>query len=222
MYVPTHFREDRRDVLFGTVRAAAFGTLVTLNEGRITASHIPFVLDEAEGPNGTLRGHLARTNPQWRSFDPTVEALVTFVVADAYVSPSWYPTKRETGKVVPTWNYIAVQAAGPLQVTQEPEALRRMLDNLTHQHEAPRPDPWAVTDAPAAFTTALLKAIVGVTIPITSLEGKWKLSQNRPDADRSGVLDGLRKDGSRAAGITTAMQDLADGKGAPPNKVGDV
>ena len=213
MYVPAHFQEHRRDILFGAMRTAAFGTLVTLNEGHLVASHIPFMLDETEGPNGTLHGHLARANPQWRSFDPAVDALVSFVVADAYVSPSWYPTKGQTGKVVPTWNYIAVQAAGPLRITHEPDALRALLDQLTRQHEAPRPEPWAITDAPAAYTAALLKAIVGVTIPVTDLQGKWKLSQNRPEADRSGVLQGLLEEDGRAGTIAAAMQGLAQGEG---------
>lgn len=211
MYVPRHFREERRAVLVAALRASGLGTLTTLNGGRLVASHLPFVLDEEGGAQGVLYGHLARANPQWRDFDPAVEALVSFVLADAYVSPSWYPTKAETGKVVPTWNYIAVQASGPLTLIEDPAALRDLVGRLTETQEGGRPHPWSVDDAPADFTAAMLRGIVGLRVEIASLSGAWKLSQNRSEADRAGVLQGLQSEGAQAAPVVAAMNALPAG-----------
>ena len=215
MYVPQHFREDRHAVLFAAIRSAGLGTLTTLNGGRLVASHLPFVLDAEAGAQAVLYGHLARANPQWRDFDPSVEALVSFVLADAYVSPSWYPTKQETGKVVPTWNYIAVQASGPLTLVEDPEALRALVARLTGKQESGRSQSWSVDDAPDDFTAAMLRGIVGLRIEIAGLTGAWKLSQNRTTADRQGVLHGLQSEGPQAAPVAEALEGLMRDREAP-------
>jgi transcriptional regulator len=194
MYVPGHFEETRGEVLRRLIGERPLGTLVTFGAAGLDANHVPFELDPEPAPLGTLRGHLARGNPQWRGFSPDVEALVVFHGPDAYVSPALYPSKRETGKVVPTWNYVVVHARGPLRIVEDPEWLRALVGRLTDRHERARPDPWKVSDAPPDFVDKMLRAIVGLEIPLRGLEGKWKLSQNRPLADRRGVAEGLRGD----------------------------
>ena len=154
------------------------------------ATPLPLILDETEGELGTLYGHIARANPQWKT--DAGEAMAIFMGPDAYVTPSWYATKQETGKVVPTWNYIAVHAYGPVEFFDEPERLLEAVTRLTRLHEADRPEPWAVTDAPADFIEAQLRGIVGVRLPIIRLDAKRKMSQNRNEADRAGVVRGLR------------------------------
>jgi transcriptional regulator len=207
MYQPPHHREDRLEVQHALIRAHPLGTLVTLGSGGLVANPLPFVLDAAAGPLGTLKAHLARANPQWRDFDPAVEALVVFQGVEGYITPSWYPTKRETGKVVPTWNYAIVQARGPTRIVEDRAWLAEQIAALTAAHEAGRAAPWSVDDAPPPFVEAQLKGIVGIEIPITRIEGKWKMSQNRPEPDRAGVVEGLR-----AAGDATslAMADLVE------------
>jgi transcriptional regulator len=150
------------------------------------------MVDPDASPNGTLRAHLARANPQWQALAEGAECLVVFQGPQAYVTPSWYATKRETGKVVPTWNYATVHAWGRPSVFEDPAWLHRQVTALTESRETPRAAPWAVADAPEAFVASQLKGIVGLEIPISRLEGKWKVSQNRPEADRAGVVEGLR------------------------------
>src|SRR4051794_31500014 len=183
MYVPEMFREDRTDVLQAAVRRIGFATLVT--EG-LDANHLPMLLQDGEGGH-VLRGHVARANPVWKAGEGA--ALAIFLGPHAYVSPSWYPSKLETGKAVPTWNYIAVHARGPLRWVQDADWLRANVTALSNAHEAPRAEPWAVSDAPASYVEALLRAIVGFELTIESLTGKYKLSQNRDAADRAGVRD---------------------------------
>ena len=207
MYQPEHHREDDLGVQHTLIRAHPLGLLVTTGAGGLEANPIPFVLDAAAGAKGTLKGHLARANRQWRDFDPAVEALVVFQGAEAYITPSWYATKTETGKVVPTWNYAIVQAYGPLRVIEDADWLRRQIDALTLAQERTRPEPWQVSDAPAPFVAAMLRGIVGIEIEIARIAGKWKVSQNRPQADRTGVVQGLRAEGSADA---TAMAGLVD------------
>jgi transcriptional regulator len=151
---------------------------------------LPLFLDESEGVHGVIYGHMAKANPQWR-LPCTGEALAIFMGPDAYVTPSWYATKRETGKVVPTWNYIAVHAYGPVEFFDHPERLLQVVTRLTDMHETSRPVPWAVDNAPADFIASQLRGIIGVRIPVTRLEGKRKMSQNRLEADRIGVAAGL-------------------------------
>ena len=201
MYIPPHFIEDRQPILHDAIRAAGLATLVTMTTEGLLASPLPLMLDDQAGPHGTLYGHLARANPQWRTSDPAVEALVTFMGPDAYISPSWYETKRETGKVVPTWNYLTVHAYGPITFFADAAELLDVVTRLTTQHEGARAEPWAVDDAPAPFIQSQLKGIVGFRMPITRLQGKWKFSQNRSTADRAGVADGLVRDGHDEAAI---------------------
>lgn len=198
MYVPGQFREDRVEVLHDWVRRIAFGSLVTLGEDGLEASHVPVLIDPAPAPFGTLSGHIARANPQWRNAKPGISALAIFTGPNSYISPGFYPTKRATGKVVPTWNYVAVHVTGKLRFFDDAESLRRIVTRLTERHEAPRAAPWAVTDAPADYIAAMLKAIVGFELVIERLEGKWKMSQNRPAEDRAGVVEGLAKEGGSA------------------------
>ena len=200
MYLPAHFDEKRLDVLHALVRRHPFGLLVTQTADGPSANGIPFLLD-ADGAAGlgTLRGHVARANPVWREAATDVPSLVVFQGPDAYVSPSWYPSKAEHGKVVPTWNYVMVQARGRLRAIDDPAWLLQLVTRLTERHETPRSAPWAVSDAPADYVQTMLRAIVGIELELTSLSGKWKVTQNRPAADRAGVVDGLEAVGDDAA-----------------------
>jgi len=212
MYLPSHFDESRLPVLHELVRSHPLGLLVTQTGAGLEANTIPFLVDGERGPHGTLRGHVARANPLWREARGDVDVLVVFQGPQAYVSPSWYATKAQNGKVVPTWNYILVQARGRLQVHDDPAWLRRLVADLTAQHEAAMPAPWSVDDAPADFVDMLLKAIVGIEIEVTSWAGKWKVSQNRPAADRDGVAQGLS---AQAGEQARAMARQVQQPGAP-------
>ncbi|KAA2212377.1 FMN-binding negative transcriptional regulator [Teichococcus oryzae] len=190
MYVPPAFRDTELASLHGAIRAARLANLVTATAEGLLATPLPLFLEEAEGEQGVLYGHLARANPQWKQ--PALgEALAIFMGPDAYVSPGWYPTKAESGKVVPTWNYVTVHATGPIEFFEDPGRLLAVVSRLTEQHEAGRAMPWAVADAPESFVRAQLRGIVGLRLPIARLEGKRKLSQNRSEADREGVAAGL-------------------------------
>ena len=191
MYLPKSFEEDRLPVLHDAIRAAGLATLVTVTAAGPVASHIPMLLDAGSGERGTLLGHIARANPQWRETIAGAPALAIFLGPDAYVSPTWYPSKQATGKVVPTWNYIAIHAYGPPAFFDDADRLRDVVARLTNRQEAGRPAPWSIADAPSDYIASQLRAIVGVALPIERLEGKWKLSQNRPEADRAGVIAGL-------------------------------
>jgi transcriptional regulator len=196
VYLPPAFQEDRTDVLHAAIRGSGLATLVTLGPDGLVASHIPLLLEPEPAPYGTLIGHVARPNPQARG--ATGPALAIFHGPDAYITPSWYETKRATGKVVPTWNYVAVHATGPISFFDDPERLLEVVTRLTERHESGRAAPWAVSDAPADFVQGMLKGIVGLSIRIERLEGKWKMSQNRPPADRDGVVAGLTAEGQPA------------------------
>jgi len=199
MYLPKHFEEARVEVLHDLIRAFPLGALVTLTANGLTANHIPFEIDPEPAPFGTLRGHVARANPIWREAAVDRDALVIFQGPDLYISPSWYETKAETGKVVPTWNYVVVHAHGVPRFIDDRAWLRAFVTRLTERHEAGRQTPWKVTDAPAEYIDAQLGAIIGLEIPIARLVGKWKVSQNRPPRDRAGVIDGLTREAGRAA-----------------------
>ncbi|MBS7702464.1 FMN-binding negative transcriptional regulator [Chelatococcus asaccharovorans] len=190
MYVPPAFREDDPVELRHIMRAARLSTLVTATADGLMATPLPLFLDESEGEHGVLHGHLARANPQW-ALPVHGEALVVFSGPDAYVTPSWYPAKREHGKVVPTWNYVAVHAYGRPEFFDDATRLLEVVTRLTNLHEQPRAEPWSVTDAPEAFIKAQLKGIVGLRLPITRIDGKRKMSQNRNADDRDGVAEGL-------------------------------
>ena len=204
MYRPAAFDIGERSAMHDFIDRCGPAQLVTSNGGRLTASIVPLLLDRSVGEHGTLVGHLARPNPQWRNLDGSVEALAIFTGADAYVSPTYYPTKAETGKVVPTWNYVTVHAHGPLLIHDDKQFVERVVRGLTQKHEGRRPEPWSVDDAPAPYIDAMLGGIVGFELSITLLEGKAKLSQNKSRADIDGTIAGL-SDGTPAEREVAAM-----------------
>ena len=201
MYLPTHFAESRPQVLRDFVAAHPLGLLVTQSRaGGIDANSVPFFLDPADDATpGVLRAHVARANPLWKEARDDVDALVVFQGPHGYVSPGWYPSKAEHGKVVPTWNYVMVQARGRLRAIEDKAWLRDFVGRLTDRHEGGRPAPWAIGDAPADYIETMLGAIVGIEIALTSLVGKWKVTQNRSADDRAGVVEGLLREGGDAA-----------------------
>jgi len=210
MYTPRPFIEDRVEVLHAAIREAGLGMLVTHGAEGLGVSHLPLLLDPAAGPLGRLLGHLARGNAQWRSTTGGSAALAVFMGPDGYVSPSWYPSKQETGRVVPTWDYVAVHAHGNVRFFDDQERLLELVTRLTDRHEHGRAAPWRVSDAPPDYVERLLKGIVGVEVTITRLEGKWKASQDKTESDRHGAEEGLRRDGS------AVMADLVRERGAGP------
>ena len=207
MYLPQHFEETRPAVLHRLLQAHPLGLLVTLDgEGAPVANPIPLMLDAARGPLGTLCGHVARANPVWRCAGQQV--LVVFQGPDGYISPNGYAAKQEHGKVVPTWNYATVQGRGPLVALDEAAAAHALVSRLTDRHEAAQPKPWAVADAPDDYIAGMLRAIVCIEIPLTTLVGKYKLSQNRSAADRAGVVAALQAQGDAPAqALAGWMQD---------------
>ena len=205
MYQPPHFREDRLDVQHALIRAHPFGALVTIGPDGLAANHMPFVVDAETGPLGTLRCHVAKANGVWRDLDGSREALVIFQGVDSYITPSWYPTKAETGKAVPTWNYAIVHVHGRPRAMDDRAWLLRHLEALTAQSEAHREEPWHVSDAPADFLDGMLKGIVGIEMEIGRIEGKWKNSQNRSADDRASVARGLTLQGDERS---LAMAEL--------------
>lgn len=195
MYVPKQFEEPSIAAMHELIRAQPLSTLVTLSADGLNANHIPLHLSESPEPFGTLLGHVARANPVLADFTGTTETLAIFHGPNAYISPSWYATKKQTGKVVPTWNYSVVHAYGYVRVVDDPLWLRAQLEMLTRHNEAPFPEPWAVADAPAEFTDSLLAAIVGVEMVITRLTGKWKVSQNQTPQNQASLIAGLEASG---------------------------
>lgn len=199
MYLPQSFREDRAEVLAAAIHAHPLAHFITYGAEGLEASPIPMLFEPEEGSQGALLGHLARANGQWKRADAGVEALAIFSGPQHYISPGWYETKRETGKVVPTWNYITIQVRGRVSFHPDASFLLDVVRRLTERHEAGRAAPWAVSDAPEDFIAGQLRAIVGLRMEITSLTGKWKMSQNRSAADRAGVVEGLRGEGTAEA-----------------------
>jgi transcriptional regulator len=190
MYTPPAFRDDDRVSLLATMQAARLANFVTATADGPLVTPLPLFIDETEGEHGVIYGHFAKGNPQWR-VPPVGEGLAIFMGPDAYVTPAWYGTKQETGKVVPTWNYVAVHAQGPVEFFQDADRLLDVVTRLTHLHERGRATPWQVSDAPADFIAPQLRGIVGLRMPITRLEGKRKMSQNRNESDRARVIAGL-------------------------------
>jgi transcriptional regulator len=191
MYTPSAFNDEELASLHGLIEQTRLAILVTHDENGIQASHLPLLFSPEQGPFGTLYGHMAKANPQWRTLQTRAEAMVIFAGADAYVSPGFYPSKAEHGKVVPTWNYQAVHAYGRADVFTDAGRLLNLVSALTDKHEGSRAQPWAVADAPAEYIDKMLSAIVGFALPISSLEGKRKFSQNRSAEDIAGVRAGL-------------------------------
>jgi len=211
MYVPQIFQEDRVEVLHDLIRTYPFGTLVTMNEEGLQANHVPFHVESAPEPFGTLYAHVARANPVWRDFSRNNEALVIFQGPQTYISPSSYLTKKETGMVVPTWNYAVVHAHGRLNAIEDVLWLRAFLEELTKTHERGRSEPWNISDAPAEYIEKQLNAIVGLKLTITQLVGKWKLSQNRPARDRASVIQALLEQGTESSKLMAeSMEKLKE------------
>lgn len=200
MYLPTSFREERLEILHALIRAHPLATLITAGTGGLIANLVPFTLVET-GNQGTLRAHIAQANDQVDALKATPETLVIFHGPEAYVTPSWYPSKMEHGRVVPTWNYVVVQVRGTPKVIDDPAWLRAQIADLTAEQENQRSEPWKVGDAPRPFIENQMRAIIGVEIPISSIEGKWKLSQNRSAAD-PGEVSTKASGTKKSAGIS--------------------
>jgi transcriptional regulator len=208
MYIPQSNAEPDTNVLHAFIEAHPFATLVTSSSG-LFATHLPLVLRSGDGPYGTLEGHVARANEHHRRVSDATEALVIFSGPHTHITPTWYPSKQDGGRVVPTWNYAAVHAYGIVRFLDDAEFLRPHLARLTSRHEAARGSEWRTDDPPAEYVEQQLKAIVGVEIVIARLEGKWKMSQNRTEADVDGVIDGLRRSGSEQ---DVAVADIVEGR----------
>jgi transcriptional regulator len=213
MYNPTHYQETRLDVLHSLIRQQPLSTLVTLTAGGLVANHIPWYLRFDGTGHGTLVGHVARANPIWKDFDANVSALAIFQGPHKYITPRAYATKAEHGKVVPTWNYVTVHASGPLQVHQDPAWLRQQLMDLVTQQEAPADKPWAMDDAPREYTDTMIRALVGISIPISEMSGKWKVSQNQPAVNRASLSQALRAEGSADGDAMASLVDAAGVRG---------
>lgn len=214
MYQPPHFREDDLGVQHALIKAHPLGLLITAGTDGPTANLLPFHLHPELSPKGTLKVHMARANGQWKDIAAGAPVLVVFQGAENYITPSWYAVKRETGKVVPTWNYAMVQVRGQARVHEDAAWLHAQIGALTDEHEAPRAEPWAVSDAPERYIEAQLKGIVGIEIEIAEISGKWKVSQNRSDADRAMVATGLGDGADPHA--NAAMAGLVKTPGSKP------
>ncbi len=195
MYLPAHFKESRIEVLHQLMRAHPLAALITLCDSGLVANHIPCETLSEPAPQGLIRGHVARANPVWREYRADTEALAIFQGPQAYISPSFYPSKQQTGEVVPTWNYAVVHAHGTLRFFEDSAWLRSLVERLTDGHESVREQPWKVGDAPTPYIQKMLSAIVGFEFTVTRLEGKWKVSQNHTAANRQGVVRGLNATG---------------------------
>ncbi|QBB72443.1 FMN-binding negative transcriptional regulator [Pseudolysobacter antarcticus] len=208
MYVPKHHEETDAAVLHSLIKSHPLGAWVTQADGELLANHIPFLLDSSRGEHGTLIGHVARSNRVWQSFSTTVNSVVIFQGSEAYITPSWYPSKHEHGKAVPTWNYVVVHAHGVPRTIEDRDWLLQHVTQLSNTHEAGRALPWKVSDAPQDFIEQLLNAIVGIEIPIAKLVGKWKVSQNRPEPDKLGVVAGLlARDDAQSVGMASLVNE---------------
>jgi transcriptional regulator len=199
MYEPPLHRQEDISALHQLIEAHPLGLLISHGPSGILANNLPFLLEASASRLGTLQVHMARANPQWRDLTPESDVLIVFRGVDHYITPGWYETKRETGKVVPTWNYTMVQVRGGPRVIDDAAWLHCQIGALTRRQEAARSVPWAVTDAPAPFVEAQVRAIIGVEITIAEIKGKWKVSQNRNAADRAGVIAGLEGEGDGPA-----------------------
>jgi transcriptional regulator len=205
MYIPKHHEETDLATLLALIKAHPLGTWVTLSDGELVANHIPFLLHPQRGPHGTLACHVARANPVWQKLSATHRSIVTFQGADAYISPSWYPSKQAHGKAVPTWNYAVVHAHGLPHAIEDRDWLLAHVNELTNTNEAGLALPWKVADAPGEYIERMTQMIVGIEIPIDTLVGKWKVSQNRPNDDKLGVVEGLAARGAAQDGAMASL-----------------
>ena len=199
MYLPRTFEETDQRVLHDFIRAHPLATFVSTDASGLTANHFPMLIEKSDEGKFVLRGHVARANPLWKSLAPNPQALAIFQNPGLYVTPSWYPSKKETGRVVPTWNYVAVHVNGSARAVDDPQWLRAFLTRLTDTNESTRTLPWKITDAPEDHVERQLRAIVGIELAITQIAGKWKVSQNRTAKDAEGVSSGLKEQGDAAA-----------------------
>ncbi len=213
MYLPRKFREDRIEVLHAAMLEIGAAAIVGQGPDGPIATHVPIELDPEPAPWGSIRCHFVRANPHVQSIANGQELLLIFQGPQGYVTPNWYPSKRDTGKVVPTWNYIAIHAYGRATPFEDVDRLRRHLAALTGRFEAGSAVPWKIDDAPADYIDGLCRAIIGFEIPLSRIEGKWKLSQNRPRHDRLGVIDGLRAQGGEASLKMAELVEAASGDG---------
>lgn len=212
IYTPSHFAIEDREVLFDHIERTGLALLIGVGVEGPLASHAPMLLERNQGPSGRLVGHLAKANPHWQEALGEKPALAVFQGPDAYITPSWYPSKQEHGRVVPTWNYAVVHARGPISFFEDRDRLHDLVSRLTDFHERQRAQPWAVTDAPERFIEAQLKGIVGFALEIETLTGKYKMSQNRPAKDRDGVVAGLAEEAdARARDTGNLVKSPADG-----------
>ncbi len=191
MYIPKNNEETDVSVIHSLLKSHPLGTWVTKIDGELNANHIPFLLDPDRGEHGTLIGHVARANPVWKSFSTTENSIIIFQGAETYISPSWYPSKHEHGRALPTWNYAVVHIHGIPHYIEDQDWLLNHLNVLTNEHESGQPLPWKVSDAPKDFTQNMLDGIVGIEIPIKKIVGKWKVNQNKQDTDKRGVVSNL-------------------------------
>ncbi|MBL8492437.1 MAG: FMN-binding negative transcriptional regulator [Rhodocyclaceae bacterium] len=217
MYLPAHFAETRPEILLSVMATHPLAHLVVYGEGGLTADPVPLLHAPDPAPLGRLRGHLARANPLWKAAgEEGVDVLVLFQGPGAYVSPNWYPSKKEDHRAVPTWNYVTVQARGRLRAVREAGWLRSLLAEMTAAHEAGLAEPWRLEEAPADFLERMLAAVVGIEIEVKELTGKWKLSQNQPPANRAGVMAGLERLGTaEALAVAGLMRRREAGGGGP-------
>ena len=207
MFSPQSFKETRINILHQLIKRRPLGVLSAIIDDEIIVNHIPFVLEEKEGEFGMLQCHVARANPVWKGLSQQKEVVVIFQGENSYISPSWYPSKQEHGKVVPTWNYIAVQARGLPKVIEDRHWLLAHVSTLSDAHESAMKEPWKVADAPAEYINKLTNAIVGIEIPITALNGTWKLSQNRSKEDQVGIIENLESQAdANARSIAKALK----------------
>jgi len=209
MYLEKRYEETRVAVMHDLIRAHPLATLVTQVTDGLDANHIPMIIDESPAPFGTLRGHIARANPLLNDMAANTEALAIFHGPQTYISPSWYVTKKETGRVAPTWNYAVVHAYGPLRLVEDAAWIRMQLEALTAHNESAFPEPWAVSDAPEDFVEKLIGAIVGFEMPVTRMTGKWKVSQNQPPRNRASVIENLNASGRPDASVMGALIEKA-------------
>ncbi|MFT7558992.1 MAG: transcriptional regulator [Flavobacteriales bacterium] len=206
MYVPKFNEENNLDTLYELIRKKPLGAWSTLIDGEIVVNHIPFILHENRGEYGTLVGHVARSNPVWKSFSHDINSVVVFQGDQSYISPSWYPSKQQHGKAVPTWNYVVAHAHGIPKAIEDVNWLLEHVNELTDIHEQNQSFPWKVSDAPKEFVEKLARAIVGIEIPVIKLSGKFKLGQNRPEADQQGIISRLEsKDNAQAQGLAKEL-----------------
>jgi transcriptional regulator len=202
MYIPQHFEETRINVLHAMIRANPLATLVTLDDRQFNANHIPMVLD---AESGILRAHIARANSLWKTFNEDIGCMAIFQGPISYISPSYYPSKKISERVVPTWNYAVVHVHAKLKVIDDAAWILNQINALTHQQEAPREQPWKVADAPADYVDQLVGALIGLELSIESIEGKWKVSQNQKPQDHQGVIDGLLSEGTQQAEMMASL-----------------